>query len=87
MPEVNFSEYFVGFLSDTLYLAGIPLLMATVGALVIAIFQALTQIQDQNLSQTVKIVVIVIVFMVSGTSLIQPLVIRTEAVFADIDKF
>ncbi|MEL7092881.1 MAG: flagellar biosynthetic protein FliQ [Pseudomonadota bacterium] len=87
MSEVNFSEYFVGFLSDTLYLAGIPLLMATLGALAIAIFQALTQIQDQNLSQTVKIVVIVLVFMAVGASLIQPLVIRTEAVFADIAKF
>jgi type III secretory pathway component EscS len=87
MSEVNFSEYIVGFLYDTLYLAGIPLLMATLGALAVAIFQALTQIQDQNLSQTVKIVVIVIVFMVSGTALVQPLVIRTEAVFSDIHRF
>ncbi|MBQ0749819.1 MAG: flagellar biosynthetic protein FliQ [Roseovarius sp.] len=87
MHEVNFSEYFVGFLFDTLYLAGIPLLMATLGALAVAIFQALTQIQDQNLSQTVKIVVIVIVFMVAGTSLVQPLVLRTDLVFSDIHRF
>lgn len=86
MHNVNFSEYFVGFLYDTIYLAGIPLLLATLGALFVAIFQALTQIQDQNLSQTVKIAIIVLVFLSVGASLIQPLILRTESLLSVIDQ-
>lgn len=87
MLDFNATDHLIGFLHDTLYLAGIPLLMATAGALLVAIFQAMTQIQDQNLSQTVKIVIIVLVFMVIGQSLVQPLILRTERVFSDLENY
>lgn len=87
MPEFNITDHLIGFLYDTMYLAGIPLLLATTGALFIAVFQAMTQIQDQTLSQTAKIVIIVIVFLVIGPSLVQPLILRTERVFSDLENY
>lgn len=86
MLNVDMAAYFVGFLSDVIYLAGVPLLVATIAGLLLAILQAMTQVQDQNLSQTVKIVVIVAVFMVSGTTLVQPLLQRTEKLFSHLDE-
>ena len=87
MPSFAVQDHFVGFLFDTMYLAGIPLLLATLGALTVAIFQAMTQIQDQNLSQTIKIVVIAAVFIIAGLSLVQPLILRTERVFNEIGNY
>lgn len=87
MHDIDITSYLVGFLTDTIYLAGIPLLVATVSALAIAILQAMTQIQDQNLSQTIKIAAIVLVFMTIGPSLVQPLLLRTELLMSEIDQF
>ena len=87
MHDIDITSYLVGFLTDTIYLAGIPLLVATVSTLAIAILQAMTQIQDQNLSQTIKIAAIVLVFMTIGPSLVQPLLLRTELLMSEIDQF
>jgi type III secretion protein S len=87
MDDVNLTLYLVGFLEDTIYLAGIPLLVATVVALTVAVLQAMTQVQDQNLSQTIKIAAIVLVFMTLGASLVQPLLLRTERLFSEIERF
>ena len=87
MLELDATSLFVGFLTDAAYLAGIPLLVATVAALIVAVFQAMTQIQDQNLSQTVKIISIVLVFVIAGTSLVKPLLERTEQVFSQLDMY
>ena len=87
MDNFNASINVVGFLHDTVYLAGIPLLIATVAGLFVAILQAMTQIQDQNLSQTVKIVTIITVFLVFGTSLVQPLLERTEKVMSELGRY
>lgn len=87
MHDVNLTGYLAGFLEDTIYLAGIPLVVATVVALVVAVLQAMTQVQDQNLSQTIKIAAIVLVFMTLGASLVQPLLLRTERLFSEIERF
>ena len=87
MRNADITSILVGFLTDAMYLAGIPLLVATIVGLVIAIFQAMTQIQDQNLSQTVKIVAIVLVFMIAGTNLVIPLILRTESAFSQLNQF
>ena len=84
MHNLEFSTLFLGFLTDVTYLAGIPLVVATAAALTVSVLQAMTQIQDQNISQTVKIVAIVVVFGVSGTSLVKPLVERTNSTFANL---
>lgn len=83
MEQSILSQYLTGFLSDTVFLAGIPLLVATVIGLVVAFLQAVTQIQDQTLGQTVKIGVLVFILLLFGASLISPLVIRTEMLFSD----
>ena len=87
MRELDTTSLFLGFLSDTAYLAGVPLLVATVAALTLSVFQAMTQIQDQNLSQTVKIVAITLVFVLAGKALIEPLVQRTQSTFSEFHRF
>ena len=61
------------FMTAVAVLAGIPLAVATVIGLIVSFFQAITQIQDQTLSQTAKMVAIALTFMVMGGALFSPL--------------
>ena len=81
----SFSSYLVSFMLDIALLAGVPLAVATVVGLIISFLQAITQIQDQTLSQTVKIASIVIILLAMGGSLVAPLMTSTKQVFADFD--
>jgi type III secretion protein S len=67
-----------------LLLGGIPLLVAAGIGLVIAILQAATQIQDQTLPQTAKLLAIAIVLLVFGGLLALPLRIQTERIFDEL---
>lgn len=49
-----------------LLLSGPPILISMVLGLLVAIFQAATQIQEQTLSFTVKLVAVILVLMVMG---------------------
>lgn len=80
MGDTTFSTLLVAFVMNTAIIAGAPLLVATVVGLIVSIFQAVTQIQDQTLSQTVKIFAIGFVFLTFGGALIGPLV----AISADL---
>ncbi len=86
MHEVTYSSYLVAFMIDIVILAGVPLGVATVCGLFISVFQAVTQIQDQTLSQTVKIVAIVAVLLVFGGVLVSPLVNSTTNVFNEFSN-
>lgn len=77
-------SYLVTFMSTAATIAGVPLLIATALGLVVSIFQATTQIQDQSLSQTIKIGAIAMVLLAMGGTLFSPLMINTEAVFRTI---
>ncbi|MFQ6550988.1 EscS/YscS/HrcS family type III secretion system export apparatus protein [Aestuariibius insulae] len=68
---------------DVAILAGIPLAVATVSGLLVAFFQAITQIQDQTLSQTVKIAAIAIILISFSSALVGPLLTSTRTVFND----
>jgi type III secretory pathway component EscS len=70
---------------DIALLAGVPLAVATFCGVVIAFVQAITQIQDQSLSQTVKIFAIVIVLLSFGGVLTGPLLNSTTQVFDNFD--
>jgi type III secretory pathway component EscS len=83
--DTSFGSYLVAFMLDISLLAGVPLAVATLVGLLISFFQAVTQIQDQTLSQTVKIAAIVVVLLATGTSLVGPLMMSTQEVFADFD--
>ena len=71
---------------DVVILAGIPLMVATLSGLIISFFQAITQIQDQSLSQTIKISAIVIVLLSFGTTLTSPLFSSTMLVFEEFHR-
>jgi type III secretory pathway component EscS len=81
----TFGTYLVSFMLDISILAGVPLAVATLIGFIISFFQAITQIQDQTLAQTIKIVAIVIVLLALGTSLSAPLMTSAEDVFSNFD--
>lgn len=66
---------------DVVILAGFPLVIATILAFVISLIQAVTQIQDQTLSQTIKIGAITFIFIAAGSGLVAPLMSSTQQVF------
>lgn len=76
-----FIQQLLTFLTAVAVLAGIPLAVATVVGLIISFFQAITQIQDQTLGQTVKIASIALTFLLVGGALIAPLYEATTQLF------
>lgn len=82
MSADTFIQFLVTFMTAVTVLAGIPLAVATVVRLVVSFFQAVTQIQDQTLAQTVKIVAIGLTFLLMGAALIGPLMEASERVFS-----
>ncbi|MEM6478017.1 MAG: flagellar biosynthetic protein FliQ [Pseudomonadota bacterium] len=71
----------VQFMAAVAVLAGIPLAVATCVGLIVSFFQAVTQIQDQTLAQTAKIVAIAFTFIILGGALIAPLLEGTTHLF------
>lgn len=63
-----------------------PLLIATIVAFVIGLFQAVTQIQEQTLPQTIKIFVIGFILIAAGPLLIGPLYATSEELFTNFYK-
>lgn len=61
------------FMGAVALLAGVPLAVATLVGIIVSFLQAITQIQDQTLGQTAKIVAIAATFMVLGGMLFSPL--------------
>lgn len=81
MGVEGFIQVLITFMTAVAVAAGIPLAVATVVGLVISFFQAITQIQDQTLGQTVKIVAIAFTFLVLGGTLAAPLLQASIQVF------
>ena len=86
MEGSTYIGYLYAFMLDTVVLAGVPLAVATACSLVVAIFQALTQIQDQTLAQTVKIVAITIVLLVFGSTLVSSLLTHSAMLFDEFAR-
>ncbi len=80
----------VNFLYETLYNVAIfslpPLVLATAVAFLIGLFQAVTQIQEQTLPQTVKIFVIGFVVLSFGASLSAPLYNMSDRIFSNFHE-
>ncbi len=68
-------------LGIVLYAALPPLIGALAVGLVVGILQAVTQVQDQSMPLTFKLIAVVVVLAVGGASLVVPLVRQTEHVF------
>ncbi|WP_342076472.1 flagellar biosynthetic protein FliQ [Yoonia sp. SS1-5] len=82
MAEGTFAHYLIAFMMNVVLLAGLPLAVATVSGLIVSIIQAVTQIQDQTLSQTMKIVAITAMLLSFGGSLVAPLLSSTRELFS-----
>ncbi len=64
-----------------------PLLVGTAVAFLIGLLQAITQIQEQTLPQTVKILVIGFVLIVFGSTLTAPLYSASDEIFSTFHKY
>lgn len=64
-----------------LILSGIPVLVAMVVGLIVSVFQAATQIQEQTLTVVPKIVAVFLTLVLAGAWMIRQLVAFTAALF------
>ena len=82
------SDDLVSLLSQALalitYLSLLPIVTATVVGIIVSIFQALTQIQEQNLAFTFKLIAIIVVLWMSGPYMSKQLYDYTIEVFEKI---
>lgn len=61
--------------------AGPPLIVAAIVGFVVALFQGVTQIQDQSLPLTLKILIVGATFLFFGASLAAPVVTLADEAF------
>ncbi|WP_430882779.1 flagellar biosynthesis protein FliQ [Fusibacter sp. JL216-2] len=73
-------------LKTILLLAAPMLLSALTVGLIVAVFQATTQIQEQTLAFVPKILAVFLVLMAAGPWLLQNLMSMTMTIFGYIDK-
>jgi type III secretion protein S len=87
MPQATISSALFKILSDAAILVGPPLLISTLIAFMIGVFQAVTQTQEQTLPQTVKMVVITLVLIMFGGTLTAPLFSSTVEIFSTFHRY
>jgi len=85
MSEGLFIDVFSEAIKTILLLASPMLLSALLIGLIVAVFQATTQIQEATLAFVPKVIVIFVVLMIVGPWLIQSLYEFTISVFDKID--
>lgn len=73
-------------LLTTLYVAGPILLLGLIAGLVISIFQATTQINEQTLTFIPKILVVLIAVIIFGPWMYKTMIEFTASVFAQIPR-
>ena len=67
-------------------LSGIPIILSMIVGVIVSVFQAATQIQEQTLTFVPKLIVVLGTIMVAGYWMIAQLVKFTAALFALIPK-
>jgi type III secretion protein S len=70
-----------------LILSGPPILISTILGLIVAIFQAATQIQEQTLSFMVKLLAVIITLFVMGGWLAAQIMQFTNNIFLNFPKW
>lgn len=70
-----------------LLLSGPPILISTVLGLVVAIFQAATQIQEQTLSFMIKLFAVIITLFIMGGWLAAQIMAFTNNIFVNFPKW
>ena len=69
-----------------IFLSGIPIILSMIVGVLVSVFQAATQIQEQTLTFVPKLVVVLGTIMVAGYWMIAQLVTFTAALFQLIPK-
>lgn len=70
-----------------LILSGPPILISMIFGLTVAIFQAATQIQEQTLSFTVKLVAVIMTLFIMGGFLAGQIVQFANSIFMNFHKW
>jgi type III secretion protein S len=70
-----------------LILSGPPILISMVFGLTVAIFQAATQIQEQTLSFTVKLVAVILTLLIMGGFLSTQIMQYADTIFKNFYKW
>jgi type III secretion protein S len=83
VEEASIIDYFVKTLTVVMVFSLPPLIVAMVVGLIVSVLQAATQIQDQTLPLTIKLVAVVATLAMFGAVLAAPLVLFTNQVLAD----
>lgn len=71
----------------TLLISGPLLLIALVIGLLISIFQATTQIQEQTLAFIPKIVAVLVALIIFGPWMLSNMVTYTQSIFSNLTRF
>lgn len=82
MDTAAVGEVFRSALIVTLKLGGPMLLLSMLVGVIVAIFQAVTQIHEQTLSFILKLVVVVAVLLIGGGWMLETLIEFAREVFA-----
>jgi flagellar biosynthetic protein FliQ len=69
-----------------IFLSGIPIVLSMMVGVIVSVFQAATQIQEQTLTFVPKLIVVLGTIMVGGYWMMAQLVKFTAALFALIPK-
>lgn len=64
-----------------LLVSGVPLLISTVGGLIVAVLQTATQIQEQTLTHVVKFGLVSLVLLVCGDYFLERMMIYFDEAF------
>lgn len=78
MSEDFLARYMVLAALASMKSAAPPLIVAALVGFVVALFQGVTQIQDQSLPLTLKILAVGAIFMLFGASLAKPVVMLAD---------
>ncbi|MBS0585012.1 MAG: type III secretion system export apparatus subunit SctS [Verrucomicrobia bacterium] len=70
-----------------LILSGPPIMISMIFGLTVAIFQAATQIQEQTLSFTVKLVAVILTIMLMGNFLASQIMQYAQTIFTNFYKW
>lgn len=81
--DASATEYMGGALVIFVTMSMPALLVAMAVGLIVAILQAATQIQDQSLPQTLKLIAVVAVFGLMSSALVAPLVGYADSLFLE----
>lgn len=83
MSEATITSHFGAMLYIVMIVSLPPLIVAMIVGLVIAILQAATQIQDQTLPLTVKVVAVALTLTLFGPLLAAPLLQQSQRIFEE----